>query len=222
MIFFTEDSSTSFSSLPSFGVASHQNSPPQVHRLKVIPDSLLMSGLSGASNSPSTSPNENNKRVITTEELHHNLLQKQNLVSYNKSIPALPVTEKMSELFTQYLIQQQQQVKIPYKGSKTLSAFCSFNKNGSGVSPQPQPSTSTNLSILPNISAHPLILTTGSTISNLNPIRPQIQQASQPVATIQGQGPREMIPYKCPLCSLNYRTQAFLNEHLRKEHSVLI
>lgn len=30
------------------------------------------------------------------------------------------------------------------------------------------------------------------------------------------------IPFKCPLCSLVYRTQTFLNEHMRKEHSVLI
>lgn len=28
--------------------------------------------------------------------------------------------------------------------------------------------------------------------------------------------------FKCPLCSLVYRTQTFLNEHMRKEHSVLI
>lgn len=28
--------------------------------------------------------------------------------------------------------------------------------------------------------------------------------------------------FKCPLCSLVYRTQAFLNEHMRKEHSILI
>lgn len=35
-------------------------------------------------------------------------------------------------------------------------------------------------------------------------------------------GPRDFIPFKCPLCSLIYRTQAFLNEHMRKEHSVLI
>ncbi|XP_055530371.1 longitudinals lacking protein, isoforms H/M/V isoform X3 [Wyeomyia smithii] len=33
---------------------------------------------------------------------------------------------------------------------------------------------------------------------------------------------RDHIPFKCPLCSLIYRTQAFLNEHMRKEHSVLI
>lgn len=33
---------------------------------------------------------------------------------------------------------------------------------------------------------------------------------------------RDFIPFKCPLCSLIYRTQAFLNEHMRKEHSVLI
>lgn len=30
------------------------------------------------------------------------------------------------------------------------------------------------------------------------------------------------IPFKCPLCSLIYRTQTYLNEHMRKEHSVLI
>lgn len=28
--------------------------------------------------------------------------------------------------------------------------------------------------------------------------------------------------FKCPLCSLVYRTQAFLNEHMRNEHSILI
>lgn len=28
--------------------------------------------------------------------------------------------------------------------------------------------------------------------------------------------------FKCPLCLLNYRSQTFLNEHMRKEHSVLI
>lgn len=28
--------------------------------------------------------------------------------------------------------------------------------------------------------------------------------------------------FSCPLCSLVYRTQAFLNEHMRKEHSILI
>ncbi len=35
---------------------------------------------------------------------------------------------------------------------------------------------------------------------------------------------RQLRPFafKCPLCSLVYRTQAFLNEHMRKEHSVLI
>lgn len=33
---------------------------------------------------------------------------------------------------------------------------------------------------------------------------------------------RNVIPFKCPLCSLVYRTQTFLNEHMRKEHSVLI
>lgn len=33
---------------------------------------------------------------------------------------------------------------------------------------------------------------------------------------------REIIPFKCPLCSLIYRTQTYLNEHMRKEHSVLI
>jgi hypothetical protein len=40
--------------------------------------------------------------------------------------------------------------------------------------------------------------------------------------TPQSGGAREMIPFKCPLCSLIYRTQAFLNDHMRKEHSVLI
>lgn len=30
------------------------------------------------------------------------------------------------------------------------------------------------------------------------------------------------IPFKCPLCGLIYRTQTHLNEHMRKEHSVLI
>lgn len=29
-------------------------------------------------------------------------------------------------------------------------------------------------------------------------------------------------PFKCPLCLLNYRSQTYLNEHMRKEHSVLI
>lgn len=28
--------------------------------------------------------------------------------------------------------------------------------------------------------------------------------------------------FKCPLCSLVYRTQTFLNEHMRNEHSILI
>lgn len=36
------------------------------------------------------------------------------------------------------------------------------------------------------------------------------------------QGVPHPIPFKCPLCSLVYRTQTFLNEHMRKEHSVLI
>lgn len=31
-----------------------------------------------------------------------------------------------------------------------------------------------------------------------------------------------IVPFKCPLCNLIYQTQTFLNEHLRKEHSVLI
>jgi hypothetical protein len=33
---------------------------------------------------------------------------------------------------------------------------------------------------------------------------------------------RDTIPFKCPLCSLIYRTQTHLNENMRKEHSVLI
>lgn len=28
--------------------------------------------------------------------------------------------------------------------------------------------------------------------------------------------------FKCPLCTLQYRTQAFLNDHMRNEHSILI
>lgn len=28
--------------------------------------------------------------------------------------------------------------------------------------------------------------------------------------------------FECPLCNLRYRSQAFLNEHMRKEHSILI
>lgn len=31
-----------------------------------------------------------------------------------------------------------------------------------------------------------------------------------------------LISFKCLFCSLFFRTQAFLNEHMRKEHSVLI
>lgn len=33
---------------------------------------------------------------------------------------------------------------------------------------------------------------------------------------------RDLIPFKCPLCSVIFETQIFLNEHMRKQHSVLI
>lgn len=72
---------------------------------------------------------------------------------------------------------------------------------------------------------------------DLSPFVPVVQQ-SVPVCTalvtntsstgsIQarrgvGQNLSNPIPFKCPLCSLVYRTQTFLNEHMRKEHSVLI
>lgn len=181
----------------------------------MVPESQL---LSGASNSPSSSPNDSCKRVITTEELHHNLMQRQNLVSYNKSIPALPGST--AELFTQYLIQQQQQAKMsaPYKSPKPMSAFSLFNKNGSSTPVQAQASTSSNLQSLANLSNLATNIST-HTISSIN----SAQKIAQPAAVTLGQVvSREMIPYKCPLCNLNYRTQAFLNEHLRKEHSVLI
>lgn len=45
--------------------------------------------------------------------------------------------------------------------------------------------------------------------------------SAQPRRNIN-QGVSHPIPFKCPLCSLVYRTQTFLNEHMRKEHSVLI
>lgn len=49
-------------------------------------------------------------------------------------------------------------------------------------------------------------------------------QHSVPVynSVLQPNPPPRFIPFKCPLCSHFYPTQMFLNEHMRKEHSVLI
>lgn len=40
--------------------------------------------------------------------------------------------------------------------------------------------------------------------------------------SVPSSSPSSFFHFKCPLCLLEYRSQASLNEHMRKEHSVLI
>lgn len=42
------------------------------------------------------------------------------------------------------------------------------------------------------------------------------------VAAVPGATAGRQFAFKCPLCTLQYRTQAFLNDHMRHEHSILI
>lgn len=105
------------------------------------------------------------------------------------------ITNFNQPLFTKYLLQQQQlPAKLPTPPKPKNPIVQSFAS--SFFAPQ-------NTSPLPSNS------------SNLSVVTP-LQNPSTSAAT------RDFIPFKCPLCSLCYRTQTFLNEHMRKEHSVLI
>lgn len=68
-----------------------------------------------------------------------------------------------------------------------------------------------------DISLIPAAITSTSSISSMS-----LCSSSAVSPASLNSNRRQLIPYKCPLCSLIYRTQAFLNEHMRKEHSVLI
>lgn len=57
---------------------------------------------------------------------------------------------------------------------------------------------------------------------NLDAGNQETTQLINPTAAITNNRQLRPFAFKCPLCSLVYRTQAFLNEHMRKEHSVLI
>lgn len=57
---------------------------------------------------------------------------------------------------------------------------------------------------------------------SLDAVNQDTSQSPNPTAAITNNRQMRPFAFKCPLCSLVYRTQAFLNEHMRKEHSVLI
>lgn len=57
---------------------------------------------------------------------------------------------------------------------------------------------------------------------SLDAVNPEAPQLINATAAISNNRQSRPFAFKCPLCSLVYRTQAFLNEHMRKEHSVLI
>uniref|UniRef100_T1GDQ5 C2H2-type domain-containing protein n=1 Tax=Megaselia scalaris TaxID=36166 RepID=T1GDQ5_MEGSC len=61
-----------------------------------------------------------------------------------------------------------------------------------------------------------------ATITQLQPAQQQHSLLSS-IGYVQQQQQQQNYQFsRCPLCSRNYRSQAFLNEHMRKEHSVLI
>lgn len=142
-----------------------------------------------------------NRQVITTEELQNfkNLVGNYNPTTLVKSAsitaPFIPSAQPTSDKMTEILakyLYQQQQQAKILSNTSIPSTFSRFPKS-SNQSPTSVP-----------------------TLSGKEPA------ASNNTGLVSGGGSRDFIPFKCPLCSLIYRTQAFLNEHMRKEHSVLI
>lgn len=100
--------------------------------------------------------------------------------------PIRSSTGKMSDLFTKYLMHQQQTTKKP-----TLN---------------PVSITKQNKIVLQSSSS--------GCVVERRPTVAHNHTNSVPTSTL--------ISFKCLFCSSFFRTQAFLNEHMRKEHSVLI
>jgi hypothetical protein len=128
-----------------------------------------------------------------------------------------PITASNPSIFSHFLKQRQSLDVILSKNMKKQPVFI----------PVPFPQTSPTEVSTSALTLHPIPVTTSSCTSTVNPPKTTLAVAgggesnTSARRTPQGSG-REMIPFKCPLCSLIYRTQSFLNDHMRKEHSVLI
>lgn len=139
-------------------------------RLKLIPESLLVDASPPQIQDSITMSTISRCSNILGEDLPHNF---QNFINtFNQP------------LFAEYLMQQQQQPKIPLSTYPTPSTF--FGQKNSPV----------------------------LGVNSVGIVGPVSSLANSPT------GSKDFI--KCPLCSLIFRTPAFLNEHMRKEHSVLI
>lgn len=169
--------------------------------MKVISESLLVTNLGNTVQVQCDPPPPTMRQVITTEELQNF----QHLAgNFNSTLippsPSsgphhlIPSPQVTSDKMTEILAKYlyQQQQQAKLITAKTPPTFPRFQKT---LAPTTSPIVLTPVKD-PGISNNTGLVTSG--------------------------GPRDFIPFKCPLCSLIYQTQAFLNEHMRREHSVLI
>lgn len=109
-------------------------------------------------------------------------------------------TGKMSDLFAKYLMHQQQPTKHP-----TLNPVSITKQNK--IVPQFSQQSSSGGCVVGNNAFNQGNLERRPTVAHSH-------TNSVPTPSL--------ISFKCLFCSLFFRTQAFLNDHMRKEHSVLI
>lgn len=124
------------------------------------------------------------------------------MISKDSMAPSIRCsTGKKTDMFTKYLMHQQQQ---PPKHSvlNTISIV-----KQSKIGPQFSQKSSSGGSVV------------GKNASNQGNFERRPILTPNHTHLVPSSGG---ISFKCLLCSMFFRTQAFLNEHMRKEHSVLI
>ncbi|XP_037951208.1 uncharacterized protein LOC119681962 [Teleopsis dalmanni] len=126
--------------------------------------------------------------------------------SVSGMLPKCQILQKLqTTLPTTTTKQQQQQIQSPTILSNNSSALIAFQQLASISSAQ------SLKSFLPNLPKH---LINSDSLVQTNRTGKLPRQSTKRLSQFEAN--------RCPLCSRVYRSQAFLNEHMRKEHSILI